>query len=847
MAFQVRAVEPLDDPLLGLRVHGSVYAVARQSDGSVILGGNFTRVDGEFRYNLARLRVDGSLDPDWRASTDRSVYELAVDDMGRIYIGGSFSVVGPGPVVRRHVARLNADGTLDAAWDPSPNDEVTTIQISGNGKLYIGGRFRYVGGVAQEYVARLHANGAVDTAWAPDVDFWVHRLLLDGDNIYLGGAFDTVNGLVRKHVARLSSLGSGAVDPAWHPSPNGTVDALARIGAHLYIGGSFTTFDGVPHRNLARVDASGTLDRAWAPDPDRSVNTLSFDGNGRVYVGGWFTRMRGQSFPFLARVPLSGTGAPDATFVPAPDGAVFAVIPDEADIYVGGLFGRVGTTSTLGMARLDLAGTVDDAVDASNDGRVTVVLPIPGGGTYVGGYFDKAGGLPRKNLLRLNPDRTLDAGWSADADSDVHALALAPDRSLYVGGGSTANPTWGYVKKLHADGTLSSWTTSIDGAALALAVDTDGAVFVGGEFGTAGGAVRGSIAKLSGTSGQADALWRSDVDGVVHAVALSATGHLYIGGDFETVGTDIGNLARVSARGSAAIDAQWRPRAGTVRALALDDGAGQLYVGGYFDTLGGVARANIGKISASGPAVVDQTWNPGADGEVRALALDSDGGLFAGGDFIEMDDRYADRVARLEADGRIDPRWFLGRSATVSALAIDSADPSVLFVGGRFIEYDALEAGLVAVRARGTPRTNVGVHLSQPRSTTRPGARLRYDITVDSSGLDPDVGSLLRLNLPAGLTDAQWRCLANESTAACPEGTNSSGVGSLFSRFDLGVGSILRFEWSAIVNAPGGTSVTARATVSSPNSYDVDLDNNRSEASTLVDATLIFFDEFERD
>src|SRR5690606_28492145 len=53
--------------------YGRVMAIARQPDGGMLVGGNFTSVMGDNRRGLLRLRPDGSLDSSWRADTDGSV------------------------------------------------------------------------------------------------------------------------------------------------------------------------------------------------------------------------------------------------------------------------------------------------------------------------------------------------------------------------------------------------------------------------------------------------------------------------------------------------------------------------------------------------------------------------------------------------------------------------------------------------------------------------------------------------------------------------------------------------------------------------------------------------------
>ena len=104
-----------------------VNAVALQPDGRLLVGGVFTQVGGERHAGLVRLNADGGVDGSFAPSFDRltgvyhtqslGVYALAVQADGKIVAVGVFSSVND--QARRGVARLNADGTLDPAFDPA--------------------------------------------------------------------------------------------------------------------------------------------------------------------------------------------------------------------------------------------------------------------------------------------------------------------------------------------------------------------------------------------------------------------------------------------------------------------------------------------------------------------------------------------------------------------------------------------------------------------------------------------------------------------------------------------------------------------------------------------------------
>jgi uncharacterized delta-60 repeat protein len=150
----------------GEGVDGSVYAVAALADGSAIIGGRFTSVNGQPRSNLARIKADGTLDPKFlAAATDGvvgAVYALAFDANGNLLVGGYFSSA-QGQTAQNFVRYL-ASGTLDTSFNGSqnPNGAVFAIAVQPNGKILVGGQFSTVGDTPRRNLARFNADGTLD-------------------------------------------------------------------------------------------------------------------------------------------------------------------------------------------------------------------------------------------------------------------------------------------------------------------------------------------------------------------------------------------------------------------------------------------------------------------------------------------------------------------------------------------------------------------------------------------------------------------------------------------------------------------------------------------------------------
>ena len=84
----------------------------------VVIGGDFTSVDGFPRSGIARLSANGPVDQsfDPGGGTDASVYAVKVQPNSQVLIGGAFTDFDFHP--RSRIARLNEDGSIDLSFDP---------------------------------------------------------------------------------------------------------------------------------------------------------------------------------------------------------------------------------------------------------------------------------------------------------------------------------------------------------------------------------------------------------------------------------------------------------------------------------------------------------------------------------------------------------------------------------------------------------------------------------------------------------------------------------------------------------------------------------------------------------
>jgi uncharacterized delta-60 repeat protein len=661
-------------------VDDAVTTLAVQADGKVLVGGVFSRIGGQVRQRIARLQADGSLDAGFDPAANDSVDALAVQADGKVLLGGLFTQVGG--QARRHIARLHADGTLDAGFDPAANGWVLGVAVQADGKVLIGGDFTQVGGQPRNRIARLNADGTLDSGFDPGANGAVTRFaVLPGGKLLVGGMFTQIGGQARQRLARLNP--DGTLDAGFSADADDQVRSLAvQVDGKVLVGGDFTQLGGQARSRLARLNADGTLDAGFDPGAGNKVYGLAVQADGKVLIGGTFTQLGGQPRSRLARLDADGTL--DAGFDPGADASVFGVaVQPDGKVLAGGLFRQLGGRARHHLARVEVGGTLDADFDPGANASVFGMAVQPDGKVLVGGDFTQIGGQARQRFARLNADGTPDAGFDPGANAAILSLAVQPDGKVLAGGTFTqiAGQPRGRLARLHVDGTLDGFDPGVDDRVETLVVQPDGKVLIGGRFTRVAGQTRTRIARLN-ADGTLDAGFRPLVDYGVASLAVQPDGKVLLVGQFTRVGGQVRPyIARLDADGT--LDAGFNPGANDwVYAVAVQPD-GKIVVAGEFTRIGGQARSRIARLNADGTVDADFDGG-GADDAIHGLALQVDGKLMIGGMFTQVAGQGRLRIARLNADGTLDAGFDADANGAVYGLTVQP-DGKVL-AGGAFTQ-----------------------------------------------------------------------------------------------------------------------------------------------------------------
>ena len=608
----------------------SVSALAVNSSGDVYAGGSFTTIGGLTRNRIAKISGSGSgaVDASWNPNASTafsSVNALALSAAGDVYAGGSFTTIGG--LTRNRLAKIAGGGTgvVDASWDPNAASSVYALAVNANGDVYVGGGFTTIGGATRYFIAKVAGSGtgALDPTWKSFAGGYVSSLALDaGGNVIATGGFTNAAtalgaGQPRNYIARFA--GSDGTLDAWNPSMGGIPNAVAVApNGTVYAGGKFPTVGTLPRLSFAGIDAtSGVATAAMDVEQPAIVNVMVRQPNGGIVAGGDFLKLGAISRPYLLRLQADGTLDPN--WHPAANGQVIALAANAAgDIFAGGFFGSIDGVSRPYIAKLvGSTGTVDATWNPNSNGSVNVLTVGGDGSVYVGGGgFSTIGGQPRSNLAKLSGSGTgaADASWNPAPNNTVYALAEDGTGNVFVGGSFTTigGQTRNRLAKVAADGSVdANWNPGANSTVYALTLDAAHAtVYAGGVFSSIGTPAPSPaiqrVARLAqGGTGAIDTAWAPvTAGGTVRSIAFAADGSIFVGGSLFWSGRS--SLTKLAAS-NAAVDPYWNPSANNTVYALLAAPSNTLFVGGAFDTIGGTPRNMLALLGGSVSYLVTPT------------------------------------------------------------------------------------------------------------------------------------------------------------------------------------------------------------------------------------------------
>lgn len=336
----------------------SVTGFATAPDGQWLAYGYFNRVNDQTRVGVARFAADGTLDAAFNPSPNGIVNGIVVLPGGKVLIGGLFTEIYGQP--RSGVVRLLANGTVDPGFTPVAGVEpslVVAIEAQRDGKVLLAGQVW--DGTTYRALLRLHSDGSVDPSFTTTVNDMPKVLTQQPDGkILIGGNFTQVNGTSTPRLVRLNL--DGTLDPSFSLSmAAGAVSTEPRKVAvqpdgRILVGGTVGVLLNGSNVSLpvVRLNADGTLDTPFTQKvqallPGVTFADIALQTDGRIVGVGTFT-LAGPSVVNAVRFKADGSVDPDCFVISRPNGPLKAVAAQaDGGLLMGGAFSDVAVDGAM--------------------------------------------------------------------------------------------------------------------------------------------------------------------------------------------------------------------------------------------------------------------------------------------------------------------------------------------------------------------------------------------------------------------------------------------------------------------------------------------------------------------
>lgn len=660
--------------VLGTGFVGNIYCTLIQADGKIIVGGAFTSFNGSAANRLVRLNPDGSRDASFDTSIAASsgvIHSIAIQTDGSLIIGGSFTKYNTTTVNR--VARILPNGNLDTTFaiGLGASSLVEEVHIQQDGKVIMGGSFTSFNGTACGRIIRLNTDGAVDATFVQGTGFDddISALTTQPDGkIIVGGDFLNYNGLAAKRILRLNA--DGSLDNSFNSGiglNNGAVEVIrVHMAGFIMVGGSFSgTYNGTDVNRLMLLGSNGVLDPIFdigSGPSSASVFAIVPESDGSWYIGGSFSVFDSQNQGRLAKV--DATGALDIGYLTAGvgfDNSVLKVVSlsDNKTIVVGN-FSKFNGVSTPKIARLLNNGTIDPSFNVSgsgSDGLIKNAIVQPDHKIIIGGNFLHYNGVLVNRITRVLPDGSIDVSFNTGGvgfNSQVFGLALQPDGKIIVGGNFTKfnGLSVNRIVRLLSDGTLdASFNIGLgsDNIVESVIVQPDGKIVVGGRFLTFNGITHNRLVRLN-MDGSVDVGFLTGLgfDNNVYCVEIQSDNKLIIGGSFLNFkGSATKRIVRLNSDGS--LDTSFNIGTGfsngDVRAVLIQPD-GRVLIGGAFSgAYNGTAVKRLIRVLPTG--AFDVSFSADLNSPLYSMCFTPNHKLMIGGNFNSVSGVTKHRAARL--------------------------------------------------------------------------------------------------------------------------------------------------------------------------------------------------------
>jgi uncharacterized delta-60 repeat protein len=639
---------------------GSVFATISQPDGKIIVGGSFVAFNNQPRRYIFRLNTDGTEDTSFYTTLCTTtgisgglVYSLSLQDNGKILIGGNFTSLNGTP--RNRLIRVNGDGTEDTTFNNNLgtgfNSTVASTCIVSGDKIVVGGYFTGFNGNVRNRIVSLYNDGTEDSNFYANSISGTnggikHIFKQQDEKLLLSGVFTKYSIYDRKYMTRITQ--DGFDDTSFNTNINisgglnNYVNKTIVYDNKIISVGAFTKFKNIPRGRIVILNDDGTEDITYYNDICKYIDASTYGFNQEVLgvntstyapeiiLYGSFTNLNSASYIGIVKYNTVTKQLKRVQQINLPTG--FGLVN-------GNKCNGVGVQSNGNMIIVGTYAIYNDNVRRSIVCIDKYCNEIESFYTNIGTTFyygincievqpdDKillgAGSSITKRLMRLNadgtPDTTFNSNLGTGFSSDVYAIKIQDDGKILVGGDfSSFNGLAQYgIIRLNSDGTADTTfnaNTSDAYGVLSLAIQSDNKILVGMASTTSYNSVTcQSLIRLN-SDGTEDNTFTKQILGDIYFtyirdIKVQADGKILLAFNQMSIGSSSMQYGMLRLNSNGTIDNTFLTNIGNASASEVfnpviysmqiqDDG--KIIVGGGFGTFNGKSRHALIRLNSDG-------------------------------------------------------------------------------------------------------------------------------------------------------------------------------------------------------------------------------------------------------
>lgn len=717
--------------------NGEIQQALPLRDGKILIAGHFTNYSKWGLTHLARLNADGTVDSTFICKEGFYPYSLGFNDIveledSTVILIGSFRQFNGKSI--GNIIKLNYDGSLvdDFCKDVGRYGYLTSIAIQKSDKIIVGGTFSQIYGNEDfSRIARLHKDGSLDTSFNAQIAWEI-------------GVFPKVNDI--------------------EISENGTI----------IVGGDFEEVNNSSTlKYLLSLDSNGSIDTTsikFNTTSLTSVRVIKLQEDGKILVGGNEGVKR-----FLP------DGSEDGSFSqPNYIGNIYdiQILPNNSIVITGDIEGNEN------ILKLNSNGEIDSNFSGPkilNEKGLSCKIFGDSKILLAGNFYEYEGG-DLKYLTLLDSIGTIDTSFNINKgsldiafDQVVNKILVQPNQKIILGGAfnSFFNDSVGNIVRLHKSGEIDqSFNTGkgfSGGMVKSMALQGD-KIIVGGTFNDFNETAAFGITRLN-EDGSLDNTFASGT-GVgygwssrgghhvaINCIEVLENNKIYIAGRITEYNGDITtHIARLNSDGT--LDKSFKLESNIhvgqanygVKSIAIQDDGKIVVVGNIHVSTNSGGRSFVFRLNDDGS--FDESFT-NADGNLsawaRACVVQNDGKIVVGGLFGAIGNNWGNNnIIRLNINGSLDPTFqsgtgcadasgISGLGSSISKLVLQN-DGKIL-VGGEFESFNGhTSKRIIRLNADGSldPTFQSGTGISKSNSA----ANIVTTATVTDIALQAD-GNIL--------------------------------------------------------------------------------------------------------